>query len=298
MGGEAVGAMELPVVVGVDGSEGNPQAVDWAVAAAERAGLPLRLVHASLWEHYEGVRPRLGGDRPLEQVCAENLVSTAEDRAHRLAAGVRVSTEVWPEDPVTALLREGHEASLLVLGPRGHGPIVGLLLGSASLAVAARAHCPVVVARGAEPNRRATYRRVVVGVGDSAGSAAAARFAFREARSRGCELVAVRAWHRTAHLSKPSASAGADPAGDGRQRADAWVDQVLGAVREEYPEVALRRKVVRGTAHRTLLDEAATADLLVVGARRRGAVGLQLGRVNHAVLRRASCPVAIVPEQG
>lgn len=42
-----------------------------------------------------------------------------------------------------------------------------VLLGSVGLSVAARAVCPVVVVRGAEPNRHATFGRVVVGVGDA-----------------------------------------------------------------------------------------------------------------------------------
>jgi nucleotide-binding universal stress UspA family protein len=40
--------MELPVVVGIDGSDSSLLAVDWAVDEAARRGLPLRLVHASL----------------------------------------------------------------------------------------------------------------------------------------------------------------------------------------------------------------------------------------------------------
>lgn len=49
--------MRFPVVVGVDGSEGSLRALDWAAAEAARTRLPLRVVHASLWEHYEGLRP-------------------------------------------------------------------------------------------------------------------------------------------------------------------------------------------------------------------------------------------------
>ncbi|WP_255947497.1 universal stress protein [Streptomyces odontomachi] len=45
--------MELPLVVGVDGSEFGLRAVDWATEEAARYGLPLRLVHASLWQRYE-----------------------------------------------------------------------------------------------------------------------------------------------------------------------------------------------------------------------------------------------------
>ncbi|MFE2747070.1 universal stress protein [Streptomyces scopuliridis] len=288
--------MELPVVVGVDGSEGSVQAVDWAAAEAKRSGLSLRLVHASLWERYEGVRPRFGADRPSEQVFAENIVAGAEKRVHKIAPEVKVSSDVLPEDPVGALLRESDEAALLVVGPRGHGPVAGMLLGSVGLAVAARARCPVVVARGEEPNRQGALRRIVVGVGDSTGSTTAAHFAFREARSRGCELVAVRAWRCPAYENMPYPLIDGEQARAYKREAEESLDRVLDVVEDDYPEVVVQRKPVHGTAHQALLEEGASADLLVVGAKRRhGAVGLQLGRVNHAVLHHASCPVAVVP---
>jgi nucleotide-binding universal stress UspA family protein len=44
----------LPIVVGVDGSESSLGAIDWAADEAALHGLPLRLVHACLWEPYEG----------------------------------------------------------------------------------------------------------------------------------------------------------------------------------------------------------------------------------------------------
>ncbi|WP_159062512.1 universal stress protein, partial [Streptomyces caniscabiei] len=40
---------DLPVVVGVDGSEPSLRAVDWAADEAALRGAPLRLVYASLW---------------------------------------------------------------------------------------------------------------------------------------------------------------------------------------------------------------------------------------------------------
>ncbi|MCX4553495.1 MULTISPECIES: universal stress protein [unclassified Streptomyces] len=289
--------MELPVVVGVDGSQGSLQAVDWGAAEAERSGRTLRVVHASLWEHYEGVRPGISADRPSEQVFAENLVAAAQERATRLAPGIEVSTDVRAEEPVSALLEEGTEAALLVLGPRGHGPIAGMLLGSVSLAVAARAHCPVVVTRG-EPSAGPPKRgRVVLGIGSTTGSTLAARFAFEQARSRGCELVAVRAWSFPPYQNMPYPYVGGDQARTYRQQAEETADRILGVVVGDYPEVAVERKLVAGTAHQMLLEEAVGTDLLVVGARRRhAAIGLQLGRVNHAMLHHAPCPVAVVPE--
>lgn len=140
--------MELPLVVGIDGSDSSLVALDWAVDEAARQGLPLRLVHASLWERYEGATLSTGLDRPSEQVMAENIVGTAVERARRRNPEVKVSTEVVPEEAVDALLHAGHNASALVTGSRGRGELKGLLLGSVGLAVAGRAHCPVIVVRG------------------------------------------------------------------------------------------------------------------------------------------------------
>jgi nucleotide-binding universal stress UspA family protein len=54
---------------------------------------------------------------------------------------------------------------------------------------------------------------------------------------------------------------------------------------------------VEGTARNVLLQRAAAADLVIVGARRHpGHRGLQLGRVAHVLLHHAPCPVAVVPQ--
>ncbi|MDQ0753114.1 hypothetical protein QF034_007345 [Streptomyces africanus] len=50
--------------------------------------------------------------------------------------------------PTTVLVREGHIATVLILGSRGRGDVAELLLGSVSLTVAGRADCPVIVVRG------------------------------------------------------------------------------------------------------------------------------------------------------
>ncbi|MFD5893707.1 universal stress protein [Streptomyces sp. NPDC060366] len=294
--------MELPVVAAVDGSKGGLRALEWAVSEAARRGLPLRIVHASVWEHFEGVRPGLAVDRPSEQVLAENLVAVSEERARSLSAEVKVTTDIRPEEPVPALLEEADDAALLVMGSRGRGPIAGMLLGSVSLSVAARARCPVVVVRGrgadTQQPPRPGHGRVVLGVGDTAASLAAVRFAFREARSRGCELVAVRAWRGPRHPAVPHSPSNGDRLTTYQRQADEYVDTALADVGGDLTRVAVRRKVVRGTAHQTLLEAAGPEDLLVVGARRRhGAVGLQLGQVNHAMLHYAPCPVAIVPDR-
>ncbi|GGW50067.1 hypothetical protein GCM10010350_37910 [Streptomyces galilaeus] len=142
---------ELPLIVGVDGSDAGLAAVDRAVDAAARLGLPLRLVHASLWERYEGALALRGQERPSVRVLAEHIVACAAERARRRNPDVKVSTAILASEPADALLGEGNNASLLVTGSRGRGELRGLLLGSVGLAVAARAHCPVTVVRGDGP---------------------------------------------------------------------------------------------------------------------------------------------------
>ncbi|MGW2183200.1 universal stress protein [Streptomyces sp. NPDC001732] len=289
--------MQLPVVVGVDGSEGSLRALDWAAAEAARSRLPLRVVHASLWERYEGMRPTFDTGRPAEQILAEHLVASAQERVHRLRAEVKVIADVQPEDASDALVRESHEAALVVLGSRGRGRIAGMLLGSVSLAVAGRSHCPVVVIPATAPGVRPEPGRVVVGIGDAPGPSAAARFALSRAASRHGELIAVRAWRCPAHETADHPLLVSSPASAHRQQAENHLEDVLAVLERTGPDAAVRRSVVQGPVHQVLIEEAAEAELLVVGARRTGRHrGPHLGPVNHAVLHYASCPVAVVPD--
>jgi nucleotide-binding universal stress UspA family protein len=290
--------MRLPVVVGVDGSEGSLRALDWAATEAARSRLPLRVVYASLWERYEGLRPGLDDDHPGEQALAEHLVASARDRVRDLRPEVVVVADVQPEDPVAALVRESHQAALVVLGSRGRGRIAGMLLGSVGLSLAGRSHCPVVVVPAVRPGTPAEPGRVVVGISDAAAPSAAAVFALAQATARHGELVAVRAWRRPAHellTHPPLPGASASPQ---LRRAEEHLEEVLGALTEgDDSGTVVHRSVAQGPAHQVLVEAAEEAELLVVGARRSsGWHGLQLGPVNHAVLHYAPCPVAVVPD--
>jgi nucleotide-binding universal stress UspA family protein len=290
--------MELPLVVGVDGSDSSLQAVDWAVDEAARHGLPLRIVYASLWERYEGARPSFGAGRPSEELMAEHIAASCADRAQRRNPELKVSSEVLPDDAVSVLLHAAHESFALVTGSRGRSEIAGMLLGSVSLTVAARAVCPVVVVRGGERNRQSSHGRVVVGVDDSAESSAAVRFAFQEAEARGCALHAVRAWRRPAHEHVDHPLVADDAVSAHEERASTLLADALRDADRDHPQVDVHRQPVEGPAHKVLLDASAEADLVVVGAlRRHGHFGLQLGRVAHALLHHSACPVAVVPQR-
>ncbi|MEV6613113.1 universal stress protein [Streptomyces sp. NPDC051051] len=290
-------ALGAPVVVGVDGSEPSLRAVDWAADEAVLRGVPLRVVHACLWERYEGAALARDTGRPTAPPLPQDVVGAAAQRARDRRPGLRVNADVVFEEPEHALLREGRGASALVVGTRGRGAVTELLLGSVGLAVAARADCPVIVLRGTHDNQaaRPVRGRVVVGVGEHAKDSAAVRFAAEEARRRGVPLDAVRAWRCPAHENTGRAR----PAGDSaRPREERAGGDLEAALRDAPGDVDVRRRTVEGPARQVLLDASREADLLVVGAtRHEGRFGLRLGRVARAALRRSACPVAVVPHR-
>ncbi|CUW26460.1 MULTISPECIES: universal stress protein [Streptomyces] len=289
---------ELPLVVGVDGSEPSLTAVDWAVDEAARRGLPLRLVYASVWERYEGGVPSGDQEPPSEQVLAERIVASAAARARQRSAEVRTATDILPQEPVAALLREGDEAFAVVTGTRGRGVIKGLLPGSVGLTVAARARCPVIVVRGDRAGLAGTHGRVLLGAGEPDTGGEAVRFAFQEAEARGCVLDAVRAWRRPALESAGRPLLAGDAAHRHERQADELLETLLRDVAAGHPGVRVQRATPEGQARKVLVDRSAAADLVVVGARRRaGGAGHRLGRVAHALLHHALCPVAVVPQR-
>ncbi|MFG2359012.1 universal stress protein [Streptomyces sp. NPDC048521] len=289
--------MDLPIVVGVDGSEPSLRALDWAADEAALRGAPLRLVYASLRERYEGalIAQELG--KPAEEVMAQDVVGTARHRVERRHPGVRVATDVLPDEPEYGLVRESRTALAMVLGRRGRSGMTEALLGSVSLTVAGHAHCPVIVLRGSHDNRtRSGIRgRIVLGVREKPTGSAAVRLATEEALLRAVPLEAVRAWgRRPAHATTGHALLVGEPAHLREQDAAEAVEEALG---DAPADLEVLRRTVEGHARDALIAASHDADLLVVGARRRhGHVGLQLSRVAHGVLHHAVCPVAVVPE--
>jgi nucleotide-binding universal stress UspA family protein len=80
--------------------------------------------------------------------------------------------------------------------------------------------------------------------------------------------------------------------------ARAVAEEAVGAARTSRPTVDAETAVVEGQPASVLVEQAADADLLVVGSRGLGGFGsLLLGSVGHAVVQHAACPVVIVREK-
>jgi nucleotide-binding universal stress UspA family protein len=135
------------IVVGVDGSAHSRAALKWA--AAEAADHGAELVVLNVWEHT--LLPPAGSVTVSEHYVPDPSQRTADDLVQviREELGedppVRVQPRVKQGRPAKALIDESADADLLVVGERGHGGFVGLVLGSVSQHVAAYAKCPVTV---------------------------------------------------------------------------------------------------------------------------------------------------------
>ncbi len=189
----------VPIVVGVDGSQGSRAAVRWAAQEAQRRGLALRVVMAvGLDAMLTAASSELFWSQvtAYQESRANDAVNEAADLARQVSAPVELQTAVHLSEPaVRALRREGETAELLVLGSRGGDGTVGSRLGSTAIAVTQEVSCPVVVVpSAAEQSPDDLTGNVVVGVDGSEMSQGAAEFAFAEAALRGTGVTAVHAW--------------------------------------------------------------------------------------------------------
>jgi nucleotide-binding universal stress UspA family protein len=290
------GEVVRPVVVGVDGSASALDAVRWATREADRRRVGLRLVVAFGWMPVEAENDamQLGpsvGDA-LRRAAKQHL-DEAVAEAVALVPDLAVARVVLTGYPSAVLVAESATAQLVVVGDRGLGGFEGLLVSSVAPALAAHAHCPVVVVRGLGAGTPPPEGGpVAVGVDGSPASESALGFAVEEAVALGAPLLAVHAWQDIAVGDAKGRLLHTDSVADEGQ---ARLDVSLAPWRAKHPELVIEPVVVRDRPARALVRCSAGAQLVVVGSRGRGPLaGLVLGSVSQAVLHHAASPVAVV----
>ncbi|MFI7117430.1 universal stress protein [Amycolatopsis sp. NPDC049868] len=290
------------VVVGVDGSESAIRAVRWAVDQARRRHAELTLVHAIDDESLSHPRPMptredLG---KMIRMRGHRLLRQARDAAREVAPDVHVSLVLQHERPVQALKDAAENADLLVLGTEGLRPLGRVLVGSVSVALAAKAACPVALIRPHVAEEDTPHDGpVVVGIDGTRTSEAALALAFEEASWRQTELVALHCWDDTFLSAVFEETHWSLERSEFEESANEVLAERLAGWREKYPDVRVHREVVRGRPADELLKRADRAQLLVVGSRGRGGIaGMLLGSTSQAVMSYALCPVIVAREAG
>ncbi|MDQ0743281.1 nucleotide-binding universal stress UspA family protein [Clavibacter sp. B3I6] len=131
-----------PIVVGYDASPAAESALNRALLIGRGLAAPVRLVAA--WQ-----QPLTHGQLPLATRDPAAALRRVVDQAARRRFGSTIpawfSSATVEGHPAQVLIAESRAAQMLVVGSRGHGGFVGLLLGSVSSACAEHAACPVLV---------------------------------------------------------------------------------------------------------------------------------------------------------
>jgi nucleotide-binding universal stress UspA family protein len=277
------------ILVGVDGSEGSRVALRWAAEAGARLGL--RVVALGAWQYPADTvlqvgRVQLADPAAVDQAVEQQTRAFVADTLGGAGAAVLVRAGRGPAAGVLLQAADDHVA-MTVVGSRGLGGFKGLLLGSVSRQVCEHARHPVVVVPASTrvlPVRLAT---IVVGIDGSPGAARAVEWAAWPADTAGAKVVAV-------HLMP--ALLGPGDAADRVRTRQSVVERWCQPFRDV--EVAYRVTMTAGDPRSALLTvaEQEDTDLVVVGARGRGAVDrLLLGSVAVSLTQLSRQPVAVVP---
>ncbi|MFJ6537247.1 universal stress protein [Paenarthrobacter sp. NPDC091711] len=272
------------IVVGFDGSEEAHRAVQWAANHAILRNCSLHVVHCSLWvllSHNRGPVPGVadsGLERAAQKVLEEGVVLAKET-----VPDLEVHSTLLHGMPRDHLAHVSAGAQMLVLGSRGLGGFMGLLVGSVSLEMAATAECPVAVIRADDHPEGPVLLAV-----DDSGSPAALDDACLFAAATGAELRIVHVLH--------------EPEGYRRLRepvesypdAEAMLDAVLSRARHKAPGITVSGELlVDASFSRAVVKASQAARITVVGTKGHGLIKGTIGSTAHAVLHHAHSPVLV-----
>jgi nucleotide-binding universal stress UspA family protein len=280
------------IVVGVDGSENARRALEWAVEEAARRGTPVRMIHAVT----VGARQRRSPETAMLEMYHAGRAVFDDARAHLsdVPHGVRLGTALVAGPPSRVLTDHARRAQMCVVGRSGGRLSV---LGSTALHLAVHSDVPVVVVPTDWGQARAADAPVVVGVDIEADCHdRAIEFAFDTARARSAPILAVYA--ASPYVWRPT-EPGALPAGHPARRSGREAEEVLWHVltpwRDKYPSTPTK-VVVEASDPVPALSRYARGAALVVLGRPHPPRRSVPGTVTRALLHRASCPVAVVPD--
>ncbi|MEZ5321103.1 MAG: universal stress protein [Microthrixaceae bacterium] len=138
-------------IVGFDGSENSLAALDWAMTHVQRlGGGVIKVVMSWAYAPTAVGGYGLGGMLPPAESMQDATERALADAIEEITPpdGVTLTPVVREGSASVVLIEESADAEILVVGKRGHGGFLGLLMGSVTSQVANHAVCPVVIVPG------------------------------------------------------------------------------------------------------------------------------------------------------
>lgn len=275
------------ILVGVDGSLDSCIAAAWAVDVGRQMKASVKAVTA-----WSDVPPPYDGF--LDDGVAELTEHTATVAAQSLLAfglnDIEVGAAQGPTARVLINAADESDASMLVVGTRGLGPLSGLLLGSISRKLLYSSHLPVVVVPHQATIEPAPLTRVLVGAEHSPVAKRVLSWA-----AWFCSNVGVPA--TIAHCADSGCEQQPGHVGrfDGHAHSD--IEQVLKPFRDLEVEYSVA--LTPCDPRFALPDTAARhqASLIVIGTSGAGRFR-GLGSTTSYLVRRSPVPLAVIPLSG
>ncbi|GIJ24568.1 universal stress protein [Micromonospora lutea] len=261
-------ANEAPVLVGIGPQDALPVA---RLAAREAAahGRRLHLLHAFNWATFDD--PGVSHSRAQ----AEQLIAAATAAINENEPGVPVTAEITEGSAVSNILSRSETAFLVVVGDGGMAHCDRCIpADSHAVQVAARADCPVLVARREPP----PAGPILVGIDGSASAEVALQWALSCATQHRARLLAL--W-----VVDSDGSVG---------YATERLSETLSRHRSDHPDIAVESHVVEGEPDDVLVNQSRSAQLVVVAARGEEPLRGMLGAVSQTLLYHAPSPVIVI----
>ena len=270
----------FPVLIGV--ADKQPAAVKYAIAEAERLHRSLRVVHC--WVLPTPASAMYVGAASLGDMRAEGqiVLDDAQSIVAELAGDLDAEYVMADGSPANVLVEEAKQAAALILGSDDVPWFDRLLGGEVAGHLARTAACPVVVV----PERTVPGTGaggVVVTIDGDTSADGPLRYAFEQADAR----------HEPLHVlhAAPEATLRQD-----FENHRANVAEVVAGWAELYPDVQILRSTTEGAPVDECIEATSEASLVVIGRHHGHAVPFARVRpIALAVLRKAQCPVAVVP---
>lgn len=271
------------IVAAFDGSDEAAAAIRWAARHAQATNCPLHVVHCSLWPlltRHLGPVPGVSGSG-LEQ-SARSILEDGVALAAAEVPGLQIRSTLLHGLPAQLLAGISTGERMLVVGSRGLGGFLGLLVGSVSLELAATATCPVAVIR-----QELHPDGPVVAAVDASGSPAALDDACALASAWQAPLRVVHVRHQPAGYQLPE---GQDAAAQDQD----ILASALKRAADAAPALRIDGEVLTDSSvPHAILKAAEEARIVVLGSQGRGILRETLGSTAHAVLHHARGPVLI-----